>query len=102
MSHRLLIAASLSVTALLTACGPVPVAQAERQCLDRALLAAKPRGEVSIGANSDGKAVGGIEVEISSDYIMGRDPSAIFDTCVMRAAGVPPSRPLYSFPEWTG
>jgi hypothetical protein len=87
---------------LLAACGPVPVAQAERQCLGRALLAKHPRGEVSIGASSDGKAVGGLELEVSSDYLLGRDPSAVFDACVMRAAGTPPSRPLYTFPEWKG
>jgi hypothetical protein len=86
----------------LAACGPVPVAQAERQCLDRALLAKHPRGEVSVGASSNGNVAGGLELEVSSDFLMGRDPSAVFDACVQRAAGVLPSRPLYTFPEWKG
>lgn len=87
---------------LLVACGPIPVDRAERQCLDRAQLAAKPRGMVSAGVSSNGKASGGLSLEVSSDYLMGRDPSAVFDLCVYQKAGVPPTRPLYSFPEWRG
>ena len=87
---------------LLVACGPIPVDRAERQCLDRAQLAAKPRGMVSAGINSDGEASGGLKLEISSDYLLGRDPSAVFDACVYQKSGVPPTRPLYSFPEWKG
>lgn len=86
----------------LAACGPIPVNRAEEQCLDRARLAAKPRGMISAGVNSDGDAMGGLKLEVSSDYLMGRDPSAIFDTCVYQKSGQPPTRPLYSFPEWRG
>jgi hypothetical protein len=92
----------LSLGLLVSACGPVPLAQAERQCFDRARLAQQPRGEIAVGANSSGKTSGSIELHVTSDYIMGRDPSAVYDACVMQAAGVPPSRPLYSFPEWKG
>ena len=88
--------------ALLAACGPVPLPQAERECFQKARLAQQPRGEISLGANSDGKAVGGIELTVTSDYVMGRDPSAVYDACVMQRAGVPPSRPLYSYPDWQG
>ena len=86
----------------LVACGPIPVDRAEQQCLDRARLAAKPRGMVSVGATSNGDATAGLKLEVSSDYIMGRDPSAVFDTCVYQKSGQPPTRPLYSFPEWKG
>lgn len=86
----------------LAACGPIPVNRAEEQCLDRARLAAKPRGMISAGVNSNGDAMGGLKLEVSSDYLMGRDPSAIFDTCVYQKSGQPPTRPLYSFPEWRG
>ncbi|WP_241250586.1 hypothetical protein [Paragemmobacter kunshanensis] len=88
--------------AMLAACGPIPVDRAEQQCLDRARLAAKPRGMVSVGATSSGDAKAGLKLQISSDYIMGRDPSAVFDACVYQKSGEPPTRPLYSFPEWRG
>lgn len=87
---------------LLAACGPIPVAEAERQCFERARLAQQPRGEVSVGVNSNGKAAGGLELAISSDYLMGKDPSAVFDSCVMAKSGEPPSRPLYDYPGWKG
>jgi hypothetical protein len=86
----------------LAACGPIPVNRAEEQCFDRARLAAKPRGMISAGVNSNGDATGGLKLEVSSDYLMGRDPSAIFDTCVYQKSGQPPTRPLYSFPDWRG
>jgi hypothetical protein len=86
----------------LAACGPIPVNRAEEQCFDRARLAAKPRGMISAGVNSNGDAMGGLKLEVSSDYLMGRDPSAIFDTCVYQKSGQPPTRPLYSFPDWRG
>lgn len=86
----------------LAACGPIPVNRAEEQCFDRARLAAKPRGMISAGVNSNGDAIGGLKLEVSSDYLMGRDPAAIFDTCVYQKSGQPPTRPLYSFPDWRG
>jgi hypothetical protein len=87
---------------ILVACGPIPVQQAERQCLERALLAKQPRGEVAVGVNSNGKAAGSFDVTVSSDFLFGRDPSAVFDICVQQKSGQAPSRPLYSFPEWKG
>ena len=57
---------------------------------------------ISAGVNSNGDAMGGLKLEVSSDYLMGRDPSAIFDTCVYQKSGQPPTRPLYSFPDWRG
>lgn len=86
----------------LAAFGPIPVDRAEQQCLDRAQLAAKPRGEVSAGVTSNGGPKTRLKVEVSSDFILGRDPSAIFETCVYQKSGQPPTRPLYSFPEWRG
>lgn len=91
---------SLCTLLLLAACGPITLPEAERQCFERARLAQQPRGEVFIGANSAGKALAGLDVEISADYLMGRDPSAVYDSCVMSKAGEPPSRPLYDMPGW--
>lgn len=88
-------------TIFLAACGPMPVERAEAMCFERARLAVQPRGEVYIGASTDGPAVGG-EVTVSSDYVQGRDPSAVYDACVYRNSGQPPRRPLYDRPDWRG
>ncbi len=87
---------------MLAACGPISVDEAERQCFERARLAQQPRGEVSVGVNSDGKAAGGLELSISSDYLTGRDPAEVYNSCVMSKAGEMPSRPLYDRPDWKG
>jgi hypothetical protein len=42
-----------------------------------------------------------VELEITSDFLMGRDPSAVFETCVMQKSGQLPSRPLSQMPGWT-
>jgi hypothetical protein len=87
---------------LLAACGPIPLAEAERQCFDSARLAQQPRGDVWMGVGSGGRPVGGIEVDVTSDYLMRRDPAAVYETCVMSKSGEPPSRPLYARPDWKG
>jgi hypothetical protein len=84
----------------LVGCGPISLAEAERQCFERARLAKQPRGEVSIGVASGGRKAAGVELEITSDYLLGKDPSAVYETCVMSKAGEPPSRPLYMRPDW--
>ena len=85
---------------LLSACGPVSLQQAEKACFDRARLAQQPRGEVAVGVNSNGKVGGAIELNVSSDYLQGRDPSAVYDQCVFQKSGMPPSQPLYSRSDW--
>ncbi|MFD1881994.1 hypothetical protein [Paracoccus pacificus] len=89
----------------LAGCGPVPVEQAERQCLDTADRATGPRGKVGIGMSTDGHRtrVGtGLSFEISSDYVMGRDPADAFNRCVLNRSGRMPTRPLYEQPGWRG
>lgn len=76
--------------------------EAERQCFERARLAKQPRGEFSIGASSDGRKAAGFELNVSSDYLLGKDPAAVYEMCVMQKAGEPPSRPLYMRPDWKG
>lgn len=89
----------LSVLAPLAACGPLPVDQAESICIDEARSAAGPRGEIGVGTTSRGPAAR-LEVEISSDYLFGADPSAIYDRCVVQRSGQLPTRPLYQQPGW--
>lgn len=85
---------------LLSACGPVSLQQAERACFDRARLAQQPRGTLGVGVNSNGKTSGLLELQVSSDYLQGRDPSAVYDQCVLQKSGQPPSQPLYSRADW--
>lgn len=96
---RLSVLLLLSVLPLLSACGPMTVAQAERECFQRARLTASPRGAVAVGVGSGGPRFG-LSLEVSSDYLQGRDPAAVYDSCVMQKSGQPPSRPLYTRPEW--
>ncbi|MDO9641322.1 MAG: hypothetical protein Q7J44_22580 [Pseudotabrizicola sp.] len=92
----------LGLPLVLLACGPVPLPQAERECFQRARLAQQPRGEVAAGIGTGGRVGGRIKLEVTSDYVMGRDPAAVYDSCVYQKSGQAPSRPLYSFPEWKG
>ena len=86
----------------LTACGPMTLAEAERQCFERARLAKQPRGEVSVGAGSDGRKAAGFELNVSSDFLLGKDPSAVYESCVMSKTGQAPTIPLYARPDWKG
>jgi hypothetical protein len=90
----------LVLPALLASCGPMTLKEAERQCFERARLAKQPRGEVSVGAGSGGRTAAGFELNVSSDFLLGRDPAAVYETCVMQKAGEAPSRPLYMRPDW--
>lgn len=90
---------ALALVLLVAACGPVSVQQAERQCLERAKSTAGPRGEIGMGI-SNGKPRSRIKLEVNSDYLMGRDPSAVFDQCVFQKSGQPPSQPLYTRSDW--
>jgi hypothetical protein len=87
---------------MLVACGPISVQDAESQCFERVRLAQQPRGEMAIGMSSDGTMDASLEVTATSDYLMGKDPSAVFDSCVMAKSGEMPSRPLYQMPGWQG
>jgi hypothetical protein len=79
----------------------MPVERAELACLRRAELAAHPRGEIGLGIGSDGPR-GTLDIEISSDFIAGRDPSEVFAACVYQKSGLLPTRPLYSRTDWKG
>lgn len=76
----------------LMACGPIPVDQAERACAEDARLAERPRGRVGLGVGSGG-GVGVLDVTVSSDFLLGRDPSQVYDACVKSRSGQFPTRP---------
>ncbi|QQA45034.1 hypothetical protein FHY64_16050 [Pelagovum pacificum] len=76
------------------ACGPVSPEQASRRCEDRARAAEGPQGSVTVGMNSRSGGFGGAEVSVSSDYLRGRDPLAVYRSCVYDLTGeVPATRP---------
>ena len=97
-------AACLVLIALppLAACGPVPVDQAERACVEQANLARRPRGTVALGVGSGGQAISDVDVTISSDFLLGRDPAQVFDSCVKARSGQFPTRALDDQPGWVG
>lgn len=101
MRARVGLILTLLLPAAVTACGPVPVAQAERSCLRDAQLAERPRGSVAVGGGSGG-SFGRVELDISSDYIMRRDPSDVFNRCVVNRSGQMPTRVLADQPGWRG
>ncbi|WP_347311261.1 hypothetical protein [Defluviimonas sp. SAOS-178_SWC] len=92
---------TIALFPLLAACGPIPVERAERECFQRAHLAASPRGMIAVGTGTSGPRVKG-DISISSDFIQGKDPSALYDACVFQKSGQPPRRPLYTRPDWKG
>lgn len=97
------LAAALLLAGGIAACGPVPVDQAERLCLQDARDATRPRSELALGIGTDGddvSAFGGLSVSVSSDYIRGRDPAEVFTDCVKRRSGQPPTRPLQAQPGY--
>jgi hypothetical protein len=88
----------LAPFALLLACGPVPVQQAERDCLERARMAEKPQASVFIGVNNKGEVLKGGSFGVTTDYLAGRDPSAVFNECVKSRSGQFPTRSYSEFP----
>lgn len=79
---------------LLAACGPVSPERAADMCEERARAAAGPTGEVGIGINNKGEALGSFEIGVTSDYIRGRDPYIVYEECVRQKTGQGPIRPL--------
>jgi hypothetical protein len=102
MTHSALLMLSVCLTLfLLSACGPVSMADAERWCSARASAASGPHGEVTLGM-AGGKPSTRMTLDVSSDYLMDRDPSTVFDQCVLQKTGKPPSQPLYARTDWNG
>ncbi len=95
------LAGLIGIGAALAACGPVSVEQAERYCLERARGTLHPRGTVEVGGSTAGP-VARVELDVSSDFLAGRDPSAVYQSCIIRKTGQAPRQPLYSIPGWRG
>lgn len=93
---------TLGVLPPLAACAPLAVDQAERLCVEEANQALRPRGKVALGVGSNGRPVGALDVTISTDFLLGRDPAQVFDACVKARSGQFPTRALDDQPGWVG
>ncbi|RWR32297.1 hypothetical protein D2T29_08880 [Sinirhodobacter populi] len=90
----------LALTAL-SACGPVPVEQAEAQCLARLHSDRPISGEAGMGVSDRGlRSVTKMTIDLKAGT--GGDPSAAFDRCVYDRSGRMPTRPLYARTDWRG
>lgn len=78
----------------LAACGPMSPERAADYCEDRARSALGPTGEVGIGVSSNNGGFGSVEIGVTSDYLQGRDPQVVYESCVRQKTGQGPVRPL--------
>jgi len=85
----------MMIVAMLTACTPVPVdpERAAAQCEEQARAAQGPTGSVRIGANSNTGGYVRTEIGVTSDFLAGRDPMAVYEQCVYQRTGAGPIRP---------
>jgi len=93
-SCRMMKWATLALPLGLMACDvPVDPTRAADRCEARARAAQAPEGEVTIGTNSNSGPFASGSVSISSDFIKGRDPVALYEACVFQMTGELPIRP---------
>ena len=90
---RPVLAAMLALSTAACALPPPDPFRVAEQCEERARAAQGPTGEVTIGANSETGGFGGVAIGITSDYLRGADPVAVYEDCVFRRTGAAPVRP---------
>lgn len=78
----------------LAACAEMTPERAADRCEERARAAQGPEIGLVMGVNSNSGAFGGANVGISLDALQGRDPLAVYESCVMNLTGEPPIRPV--------
>jgi hypothetical protein len=88
--------AVLALPLAMSACAPVSVETAERQCYPQ--YARKPliSGEGRMGATTDG-AYTQMKLNLNLGTAVRGDASSGYDACVYRKSGRMPTRPLYSY-----
>lgn len=84
----------IAVFGALSACVPITPERAAAECQERAQAATGPTGSFGIGINSERGTVINGEITITSDFITGRDPYELYDSCVREKTGQGPIRPL--------
>ena len=99
LSHTtyLVLASVMSLSAC-TDPKPVSVEEAMAECTYRARSAIKPDVRVGVGVGTGGyygnRVHGGIGIELSGDYLKGRSPNEVYETCVVDRSGEKPTQPL--------
>ena len=68
-----------------------PEAAADR-CEQRARDAQEPTGGVTFGVNSTSGAFTEARIGVTSDFLAGTDPEALYDRCVLEMTGAGPIR----------
>jgi hypothetical protein len=88
---------SVLVLAALTLAGctlpPPDPARVADECEARARAAQGPTGTIGVGVNSETGGFATAEIGLSSDFLMGRDPVAVYEACVYQRTGQMPIRP---------
>ena len=72
---------------------PTPQEAADR-CEERARAAQGPSVGVTVGANSNTGGFGSASIGVSGDFLRGRDPVEVYESCVFRLTGEAPIRPV--------
>ncbi|MEP1388936.1 MAG: hypothetical protein ABJO29_05180 [Yoonia sp.] len=86
---------SIISIALLAGCAlppPDPALVAD-QCEQRARDAQGPTGEVTVGFNNRSGGFADASVGVTSDFLRGLDPIAVYERCVFQRTGELPIRP---------
>ena len=86
---------ALAAVALIAACSsePVSVGQAMEMCMEPARKAGGPTGTFGLGFGSEDGVSSSLSIELTDDYLFGRDPDEVFEECVVRHSGAFPDRP---------
>ena len=71
---------------------PVSVQRAMAQCMEPTRKASGPTGTFGIGADSGKGLSTTFSIELSTDYLAGRNPDEVFDECVVSRSGSAPDR----------
>jgi hypothetical protein len=87
--------AVVAVAGGLAACAPVPVdpERVAQQCEERARAAQGPTGSVTLGVNSRSGPSVGAAIGVTGDFLAGRDPMQVYESCVFQRTGQAPIRP---------
>lgn len=94
MREGIMVAATV-VALGLAGCTPVPVdpERVAQDCEQRARAAMAPTGSVTIGVNSRSGPSVGASIGVTGDFLAGRDPMQVYESCVFQRTGQAPIRP---------
>mgnify|MGYP000557243417 CR=1 FL=1 len=90
------LASGIVVALGLAGCTAIPVDPQllARTCAEEARAATGPTGSITVGTNSNSGPFTRAEVGISSDFIQGIPPEAVYDRCWFNRTGELPTIPL--------